>query len=55
MTLASVQAAESKLLVPTYDRIPVLLTRGKGVYIYDSEGNAYLDFLSGIGVNALGY
>jgi acetylornithine aminotransferase/acetylornithine/N-succinyldiaminopimelate aminotransferase len=54
-TLSSVQAAESKLLVPTYDRNPILLTRGKGVYIYDSEGNAYLDFLSGIGVNALGY
>jgi acetylornithine aminotransferase/acetylornithine/N-succinyldiaminopimelate aminotransferase len=53
--LSSVQAAEGKLLVPTYDRNPVLLTRGKGVYIYDSEGNAYLDFLSGIGVNALGY
>ena len=54
-TLSSVQAAESKLLVPTYDRNPILLTRGKGVYIYDSEGNAYLDFLSGIGLNALGY
>ncbi len=54
-TLSSVQAAESKLMVPTYDRNPILLTRGKGVYIYDSEGNAYLDFLSGIGVNALGY
>ncbi|MGA2991058.1 MAG: aspartate aminotransferase family protein [Candidatus Korobacteraceae bacterium] len=55
MTMASVRAAESKLLVPTYDRLPVLLTKGKGVYIFDSEGNAYLDFLSGIGVNALGY
>ena len=55
MTMASVRAAESKLLIHTYDRLPVLLTRGKGVHIYDSEGNAYLDFLSGIGVNALGY
>jgi acetylornithine aminotransferase/acetylornithine/N-succinyldiaminopimelate aminotransferase len=42
-------------MVPTYDRLPLLLIRGKGVYVYDSEGNAYLDFLSGIGVNALGY
>lgn len=55
MTLAAVQAAESKLLLPTYDRNPILLTRGKGVYVYDADGNAYLDFLSGIGVNALGY
>ncbi len=55
MTMASVRAAESKLLIQTYDRLPVLLTKGKGVHIYDSEGNAYLDFLSGIGVNALGY
>ena len=54
-TLSSAQAAEGKLLVPTYDRHPLLLTHGKGVYIYDSDGNAYLDFLSGIGVNALGY
>ena len=55
MTLSSVQEAEGKLLVPTYDRHPLLLTHGKGVHVYDSEGNAYLDFLSGIGVNALGY
>ena len=54
-TLSSAQKAEGKLLVPTYDRHPILLARGKGVYIYDSDGNAYLDFLSGIGVNALGY
>ena len=54
-TLSSAQKAEGKLLVPTYDRNPILLTHGKGVYFYDSDGNAYLDFLSGIGVNALGY
>ena len=55
MSLASVRRAESHLLLPTYERKPVLFTRGYGVYLYDSRGQRYLDFLSGIGVNALGY
>lgn len=46
---------EKSLLVQTYDRLPVLLDHGEGVYLYDSEGRRYLDFLSGIGVNALGH
>lgn len=55
MSLAAVVRAESQLLVPTYERHPVLFTRGRGVYLYDSKGMRYLDFLSGIGVNALGH
>jgi acetylornithine/N-succinyldiaminopimelate aminotransferase len=55
MSLASVMQAEEKLLLPTYDRQKVLFTRGQGVYLWDSQGKKYLDFLSGIGVNALGY
>jgi acetylornithine aminotransferase/acetylornithine/N-succinyldiaminopimelate aminotransferase len=47
--------AEKDLLLPTYDRQKVLFTRGKGVYLWDSKGKRYLDFLSGIGVNALGH
>ncbi len=47
--------AEEKLLLPTYDRHKILFTRGRGVYLWDSEGKRYLDFLSGIGVNALGH
>jgi len=54
-TLASVKKAEAGTLLPTYDRYQVLLRRGRGVYVYDAEGRRYLDFLSGIGVNALGY
>jgi acetylornithine aminotransferase/acetylornithine/N-succinyldiaminopimelate aminotransferase len=54
-TLASIQRQESQHLMSTYDRVPVLFERGEGVYLYDSEGRAYLDFLSGIGVNALGH
>jgi acetylornithine/N-succinyldiaminopimelate aminotransferase len=46
---------ESKLLLATYDRHPLLLHHGRGVYLYDEKGRRFLDFLSGIGVNALGY
>jgi acetylornithine aminotransferase/acetylornithine/N-succinyldiaminopimelate aminotransferase len=55
MSLASVIRVEKKLLLPTYDRQKVLFTRGRGVYLWDSSGKRYLDFLSGIGVNALGH
>jgi acetylornithine aminotransferase/acetylornithine/N-succinyldiaminopimelate aminotransferase len=53
--LAEVQAAESKLLLQTYERNPVLFVRGEGVHLIDDQGRRYLDLLSGIGVNALGY
>ena len=55
MKLASIQAAEKKLLLQTYDRNPVLFVEGSGVYLRDEQGNDYLDLLSGIGVSALGY
>src|SRR5271154_67260 len=55
MSLASVIRSEEKLLLPTYDRHKILFKRGRGVYLWDSRGNRYLDFLSGIGVNALGH
>jgi len=46
---------EKKYLLQTYNRYPVVLTRGKGVFLYDIEGKRYLDFVSGLGVNALGH
>ncbi len=55
MSLSKVQKAEEKYLLHTYDRHPVLLTHGKGAYLYADDGSKYLDFLSGIGVMALGY
>ena len=55
MNLASVVKSESEVLLPTYDRQKVLFTRGQGVYLWDSNGKKYLDFLSGLGVNALGH
>jgi acetylornithine/N-succinyldiaminopimelate aminotransferase len=53
--LAAVQAAEAKLLLQTYERNPILFVGGEGVHLIDDQGNRYLDLLSGIGVNALGY
>jgi acetylornithine aminotransferase/acetylornithine/N-succinyldiaminopimelate aminotransferase len=55
MKLEGIRAAESRLLLPTYDRNPLLFERGEGVYLIDENGDRYLDLLSGIGVNALGY
>jgi acetylornithine/N-succinyldiaminopimelate aminotransferase len=55
MKLASIQAAESKLLLQTYERNPYLFVSGHGVYLRDENGQDYLDLLSGIGVSALGY
>jgi acetylornithine/N-succinyldiaminopimelate aminotransferase len=55
MKLASIQAAENKLLLNTYQRNPYLFVSGQGVYLRDADGNDYLDLLSGIGVSALGY
>jgi acetylornithine/N-succinyldiaminopimelate aminotransferase len=54
-SLKDLQAAESKLVMNTYARYPILLTRGEGVFLYDEKGTEYLDLLSGIGVCALGY
>ncbi|OGU73639.1 MAG: hypothetical protein A2V93_09205 [Ignavibacteria bacterium RBG_16_34_14] len=46
---------EKGLFLPTYKRIPLDISHGESVYLYDKKGNKYLDFFSGLGVNALGY
>ncbi|MEQ1949095.1 MAG: aspartate aminotransferase family protein [Bryobacteraceae bacterium] len=46
---------EKQYLLQNYARYPVVLQRGKGVYVYDTSGKRYLDLISGIGVNSLGY
>ena len=46
---------EKRYLLTTYNRYPVALERGRGVFLFDFEGNKYLDFVSGLGVNALGH
>jgi predicted acetylornithine/succinylornithine family transaminase len=48
-------AREQKYLLNTYARYPVAMARGKGVYLWNVDGKRYLDFLSGLGVNALGH
>ena len=55
MNLTELQAAESKLLLQTYERYPIQFVSGAGVHLRDEQGNDYLDLLSGIGVCALGY
>lgn len=55
MNLEQIKAAESKLLITTYDRYPLHFVSGEGAYLIDEKGERYLDLLSGIGVNALGY
>ncbi|MDB4899885.1 MAG: Acetylornithine/succinyldiaminopimelate aminotransferase [Gemmatimonadetes bacterium] len=42
-------------ILGTYKRAPIELVRGSGVHVYDTEGRSYLDFVSGIAVNALGH
>jgi predicted acetylornithine/succinylornithine family transaminase len=46
---------EREYLVQNYARYPLVLHRGRGCYVYDLDGNRYLDLISGIGVNSLGY
>ena len=55
MKLEQIRALEDRLLLKTYDRNAVLFVRGEGVHLIDENGERYLDLLSGIGVNALGY
>jgi acetylornithine/N-succinyldiaminopimelate aminotransferase len=54
-TLEQIAELERQFLLGTYSRYPVALERGKGVFVYDIEGKKYLDFVSGLGVNALGH
>ncbi|MBV8551088.1 MAG: aspartate aminotransferase family protein [Acidobacteriaceae bacterium] len=50
-----IMGLERSYLLQNYARYPLALHRGKGCYVYDLEGNRYLDLISGIGVNSLGY
>ena len=54
-SLHEIQALEQRYLLQTYARYPLVITRGKGVYVYDADGNKYLDLVGGLGVNALGH
>ena len=53
MTLSLTPASDA--LLGNYKRAPVEFVDGEGIYLIDAEGNRYLDFVSGIAVNSLGY
>jgi len=54
-TFEQIVELEQRYLLGTYNRYPIALTRGKGVFLYDLEDRRYLDFVAGLGVNALGH
>ncbi|MHA1914662.1 MAG: acetylornithine/succinylornithine family transaminase [Promethearchaeota archaeon] len=45
----------NEVIMNTYSQFPIVLEKGDGVYLWDTEGKKYLDFVAGIAVNALGY
>jgi acetylornithine/N-succinyldiaminopimelate aminotransferase len=46
---------EAKLFFKTYKRLPLIIERGEGCYLFAKDGEKYLDMFSGLAVNALGY
>ncbi len=53
-TNKAIEKSEESIL-HTYNRFQIVLDKGEGVYLYDVDGNKYLDFAAGIAVCALGY
>ena len=54
MVNSKIQAAEENL-IHVYNRFPIALDHGEGMYLYDTEGKEYLDFAAGFAVCGLGY
>jgi len=55
MNNAQITAKGDAFVMNTYKRIPVAFVKGEGSWLWDADGNKYLDFLSGLAVNCLGY
>jgi acetylornithine/N-succinyldiaminopimelate aminotransferase len=55
MNTQEILALDDKYVLHTYSRAPFVLDHGEGLTLYDTDGKAYLDFVSGIAVSALGY
>ena len=51
----SIIARDKNFVVQNYGRYPLAISHGEGAYLYDFDGRQYLDFMSGIGVMALGH
>lgn len=54
-TMDATPSSATAALLPVYKRAPMVIVRGDGVRLYDADGTEYVDFTSGIAVNALGY
>lgn len=55
MNNAEIIAKGQKYCLNVFNRLPIAMVRGEGSYVFDADGNKYLDFVSGIAVNALGH
>ncbi|MDH5718314.1 MAG: aspartate aminotransferase family protein [Spirochaetia bacterium] len=55
LSLNEIKSLDEKYLLQVYARMPVSFVYGSGEFLYDTEGNEYIDFLSGIAVNSLGH
>ena len=55
MTSQEIKNLTDDYIMPTYGRFPVVIDHGQGARVYSPEGQEYIDFSSGIGVNSLGY
>lgn len=55
MGFEAIKQQEKQNMMPTYGRFPVALEKGRNATAWDVDGKEYIDFTSGIGVNALGY
>lgn len=55
MEVKEIIELSEKLFIPTYERFPLILRKGRGVRVWDVNGREYLDFLAGIAVNVLGH
>jgi acetylornithine/N-succinyldiaminopimelate aminotransferase len=55
VSLAALQQIESNCVIPSYARFPVEFVRGEGPWLWDVEGNEYLDFLCGVSVTNVGH
>ncbi len=52
---ASIMETEQQFVLQNYSRYPVVMHRGRGIYLQDVNGKRYIDMITGIGVNALGH
>lgn len=55
MKFEEIDEKDKKYLFQNYNRIPLSFEHGEGMYLYDTDGNKYLDLVAGIAVNSIGY